>query len=146
MCFQYKCVDCNQSKYKYCEEFDDNTKKCGATVQERRPKEEQQKCRTCVTIKGAINSLRHLVFREPWLETEGLSGAPKKESWEMDNAEEDKDYDSGGEDEDGYTQEKRKTVREEAERAVVRRWRLMKQEQEQEQEAHKGKSTSGSEC
>lgn len=144
MCFQYKCVDCNQTKHKHCTKFDDNTKKCGAIVEEVLPGEKYQKCRTCVTIKGAINSLRHLVFREPWLATEGLSGAPKKESWDVDN-QEDQNYDSGGEDEDGYIQEKRKTVREEAERAVAQRWGLMKREQEQEQEAHKGQSTSGTE-
>lgn len=135
MCFQYPCIDCKQIKYHACENYDENTRKCGDGTEPIQTIRIPQKCGTCVTIRGVIHSLRVLLFREPWLATEGVAGAPKKESWEMESEQKhdwDHDYQSGGEDEDGYTQEKRKAIRGEAERAVTERWNAMKKEQEQE--------------
>jgi hypothetical protein len=133
MCFQYHCIDCKQYKYNSCKDYDENTRKCGDGTEPIQTVRTPLKCGTCVTIRGAIRSLRVLLFREPWLATEGLAGAPKKESWEEveERHDWDHDYQSGGEDEDGYTQEKRKAVREHAERAVAARWETMKKEQEQ---------------
>ncbi|KAK5047972.1 hypothetical protein LTR84_006162 [Exophiala bonariae] len=134
MCFKYHCIDCKQNKYSSCKDYDEDTRKCGDGTEPVPTIRIPQKCGTCVTIRGAIRGLRVLLFREPWLATEGLAGAPKKESWEMGVDEKhdwDHDYQSGGEDEDGYTQEKRKAIREEAERAVAARWDAMKKEQEE---------------
>ena len=41
-------------------------------------------CETCQTINGVIHKLDTLLIREPWLETEGMAGAPVREAWEME--------------------------------------------------------------
>ncbi|KEF58203.1 uncharacterized protein A1O9_06129, partial [Exophiala aquamarina CBS 119918] len=142
MCFQYKCADCKEIKLGACAHYDNNAKRCPLFGEKLPRATRRSKCYTCVTIKGVIVELRNLLYREPWLGTEGLSGAPRKESWETDNnnnnnnssSRENEEYDSGGEDPDGYTREQRKKVRREAERAVALRWGLMKAEQSEERE------------
>jgi hypothetical protein len=41
------------------------------------------RCLHCALVLGAIVKLNDLVFREPWLLTEGKGGEPKKEAWEL---------------------------------------------------------------
>ncbi|ETN46887.1 uncharacterized protein HMPREF1541_01076 [Cyphellophora europaea CBS 101466] len=55
------------------------------------------RCLNCVIVLGAIHKLRNEVVRFPWLVTEGMAGAPKKQAWEMvggDEGEEDDDDDN----------------------------------------------------
>ena len=49
------------------------------------------RCLQCALVMGTIEKLNHLVFMEPWLETEGKAGEPEKQAWEM----EEKPADSG---------------------------------------------------
>lgn len=46
------------------------------------------RCLTCITVLGAIEKMRNLVFQCPWLATEGMAGEPKKQAWELDGANE----------------------------------------------------------
>lgn len=145
MCFKYKCIDCKSNKRMCCTHYNGNTEKCEIYGAELPVGMAGIKCYTCTTIKGAIVELQILLYREPWLGTDGAGGAPKKESWEVDdnnNNKENEDYDSGGEDADGYSWEERRKVRMEAERAVALRWGLLKAEQEAE-EGTEGTSSSG---
>lgn len=110
-----------------------------------------------MTIKGVIQALRLLVFREPYLLTEGLAGAPKKEAWEEGGGEEEKkeveeveevedDDDSDGEDPDGFSKEERARVRAEAEASVMKRWGLLRAEQSAEEEPEReGEEQEGKE-
>lgn len=137
MCIQFNCLDCKQSKFKACEHYDPEASKCDLGTEDAPFLEAAYRCGTCETIKGVIRSLHLLLYKEPWLATEGAAGAPKRESWEMGSEDggETQPYDSDDDDdEDGYTEEERKAVREEAERAVALRWGLLKKEQEQEEE------------
>jgi hypothetical protein len=97
-----------------------------------------KRCKACVTIVGAIIALESLVYREPWLLTEGMASAPVKEAWELEGS---KNSDGKGsasksssdqEDAtlDGVTTEERKRMREEAEEAIMKWWRLIKEEQD----------------
>lgn len=135
MCFQYKCADCKNDKLACCAHYDNNSKKCDIYGEDLPWATSRLRCHTCVTIKGVIVELRNLLYREPWLGTEGLGGAPRKETWETndDHNKENEDYDSGGDDPDGYTREQREKVRREAERAVALRWSLMKAEPDGEE-------------
>lgn len=136
MCIQYNCLDCKQSKFKACEHYDPEASKCDLGTEGAPFLETAYRCGTCETIKGVIRSLHILLYKEPWLATEGAAGAPKRESWEMGSEDggETQPYDSDDDDEDSYTEEERKAAREEAERAVALRWGLLKKEQEQEEE------------
>lgn len=41
------------------------------------------RCHTCALLSGVNDQLRDLVFREPWLVTEGKAGEPEKQAWEL---------------------------------------------------------------
>jgi hypothetical protein len=41
------------------------------------------RCLNCIAVLGAIEKMRSLVVQQPWLATEGVAGAPKKEPWEL---------------------------------------------------------------
>jgi hypothetical protein len=41
------------------------------------------RCLNCIAVIGAIEKMRNLIFQNPWLETEGMAGEPKKEAWEL---------------------------------------------------------------
>jgi len=137
MCFKYKCYACKRPKFDYCKEYLDNylsgRRWCDIEVEEPWGFK-LKRCPPCMTITGAIKELKSLVFREPWLLTEGMAGAPEKAAWEMEE-----EVKGGGEDEedatpDGWTKEEREKIRREAEEAVMRRWGLMAAEQAAEKE------------
>ncbi|KIW35409.1 uncharacterized protein PV07_02107 [Cladophialophora immunda] len=144
MCFKYKCDACEKARYDFCQNYLQNQEErkwCDVAVEE--PWGGMLKrCHTCTTITGAIKELKALVFREPWLVTEGMAGAPEKAAWEKEGEEEEEAVggvvvvdDDDDATPDGYTKEERDRVRREAEEAVMRRWGLMRAEQAAEGEA-----------
>ncbi|EXJ70531.1 uncharacterized protein A1O5_06601 [Cladophialophora psammophila CBS 110553] len=144
MCFKYECDVCKKARYDFCEDYlrnEEDHKWCN--VEAEKPWGSLRKrCHTCYTIRGVIRELKALVFREPWLVTEGMAGAPEKAAWE--EGEEDGDGEAAGDDvvndddtPDGFTKEERDRVRREAEEAVMRRWGLMKAEQVAKEEVKK---------
>ncbi|KIW77910.1 hypothetical protein Z517_07743 [Fonsecaea pedrosoi CBS 271.37] len=144
MCFKYKCDACKKANYNFCEDYlqnEEDRKWCNVAV-ENPWGSMLKRCHSCATVIGAIKELKALVFREPWLLTEGMAGAPEKAAWEKEEEEEaagglavvDTDDDDTP---DGYTKEERDRIRWEAEEAVMRRWGLMKAEQAAEEEANK---------
>lgn len=58
--------------------FPDQTKICPGPVFANT----RMKCETCIRVKGAIEKLKSLIFRHPFLETDGLSGLEKLAVWE----------------------------------------------------------------
>lgn len=47
----------------------------------------RKKCETCIRVEGAIKKLENLVFRVPFLATDGLSGLQKLAGWERKDVE-----------------------------------------------------------
>ncbi|EXJ85417.1 hypothetical protein A1O1_05781 [Capronia coronata CBS 617.96] len=134
MCFKFQCVSCKLAMYNYCQKYIDSDQTWCNVSTETPWGSQKLCCPTCVTIKGAIQSLRALVFREPYLLTEGMAGAPKKEAWEVGPGDKEEEEDSDGGDPDGFTKEERTRVRAEAEAAVLKRWGLLRADQIAEQE------------
>jgi hypothetical protein len=140
MCFKYRCDACKKHKYDLCDSFLANCEiSCVCEIAVEEPWGHLLKrCKACVTIVGATIALEILVYREPWLLTEGMGGAPIKEAWELEGSEHSDGKSiaskSRGDQEDatpdGFTTEERNKMRNEAEEAVIRRWGLMKQEQD----------------
>jgi hypothetical protein len=140
MCFKYKCDACKRGQYDYCREFLDNYDggRRWCNVEEEEPwGHKLKRCHTCMTIVGAIQELNALVFREPWLVTEGVAGAPQKEAWELEaeDGEGVEEEDVGSDPLDGLTAEEREKLRRAAEEAVLRRWGVMAAEQAADKEA-----------
>ncbi|OCT54027.1 hypothetical protein CLCR_10981 [Cladophialophora carrionii] len=140
MCFKYKCDGCKRGKYDYCREYRENYEggRRWCNVEEEQPwGHKLKRCHTCITVVGAIKELNALVFREPWLVTEGVAGAPQKEAWELEG--EDgagvEEEDAGTDPLDGLTAGERAKRRDAAMEAVMRRWGLMAAEQAVETEA-----------
>ena len=106
-------------------DYDKSEKTCKNIVYEEPYGSQRLRCETCITIKAAVQQLNELVFREPWLLTEGMAGAPVKTGWEEDKDEKAVDDRYG----DGYTAEERERVRADAGAAVMRRWGLMRTQQ-----------------
>lgn len=131
MCYKWLCCACKQDKYDYCVEYMRSGRNwCNVTVEDPWGGWER-KCQTCELMRGAIAKLNALVTFEPWLLTEGMSGAPQKAQWEIE-AEKRPEYDSEGEDSDGWTTTQRKEIRSKAQEAVEKRWWEMKEAQEKE--------------
>ncbi|KAL2425994.1 hypothetical protein ABEF95_008750 [Exophiala dermatitidis] len=153
MCFTYCCVSCKVTKHIYCENyvFESGRTCCNNQTIETPWGSRKLCCHTCMTIKGVIHELRVLAFVEPWLLTEGMGGAPKKEAWELvgDDSNKDDDGDQDDDDEsgesDGLTREQRARMRAEAEAAVMKRWGLMRAEQaaEEKDKATESESDGG---
>ncbi|EXJ86622.1 hypothetical protein A1O3_03575 [Capronia epimyces CBS 606.96] len=140
MCFKYLCVSCKLDKHICCDDFI-NSDQTWCNVTTETPWGGQKlRCPTCETIKGVIWALEVLVFREPYLLTEGMAGAPKKGAWEEEEKRgggADADEDEWGE-LDGFTKEERERVRAEAEASVMKRWGLMRAEQSAQGEGEDG--------
>ncbi|KIX96964.1 uncharacterized protein Z520_07078 [Fonsecaea multimorphosa CBS 102226] len=148
MCYKYKCDACKKAKYDYCQDYVQNEgarNGCNAIVEEKPWGGKLKRCQACTTITGAIKELKALVFREPWLVTEGMAGAPEKAAWEKEGEEGEEEegavggvvVDDDDDTPDGYTREERARIRREAEEAVMRRWGLLRAEQAGEEEADK---------
>jgi hypothetical protein len=138
MCFCYRCDTCKKAQYEYCDDYKEKWFtgwKCCNIEHEKPWGSLRKRCRPCTTIVGAIEELKALVFREPWLETEGMAGAPEKAAWEMEG-EEVKSFDFNSKDgtPDGFSKEEREKIRRKAEEAVARRWGLLAAEQAAEKE------------
>ncbi|EXJ64534.1 hypothetical protein A1O7_00870 [Cladophialophora yegresii CBS 114405] len=139
--YDYKCDACKRGKYDYCREYLENYGggRRWCNVEQEQPwGHKLKRCHTCVTIVGVIKELNALVFREPWLVTEGVAGAPQKEAWEMegeDVAGIEEEEDAVSDPLDGLTAEERGKLRHAAMEAVMRRWSLMAAEQAAETEA-----------
>jgi len=147
MCYKYKCDACKQGKYIYCKEclknFEGGRRWCEVKV-ECPWGVELKRCHSCKTIVGAITELKALVLREPWLATEGVSGAPEKAAWEMENEEKGGDESEEDATPDGWTNEEREKIRREADEAVMHRWGLMVAEQAAENESQVGRLKTAS--
>ncbi|KAK5197539.1 hypothetical protein LTR47_002526 [Exophiala xenobiotica] len=132
MCIKFRCCECNEAKYDYCQEYIDGRLWCDTNANS--PcSEERDSCITCKTVCGAINRLNAMLEWEPWWATHGKGGEPEKPAWELEafkEAEKENIYDSEGEDSDGYTKAERKKVRTKAQEAEAKRWEeALKQEQ-----------------
>jgi hypothetical protein len=132
MCIKFRCCECNEAKYDYCQEYIDGRLWCDTNANS--PcSEERDNCITCKTVCGAINRLNAMLEWEPWWATHGKGGEPEKPAWELEafkEAEKENIYDSEGEDSDGYTKAERKKVRVKAQEAEAKRWEeALKQEQ-----------------
>ena len=42
------------------------------------------RCLSCIIVLGAIEKLHNLCVTDPYLLTEGMAGAPRKEAWELE--------------------------------------------------------------
>lgn len=131
MCIKYQCAHCKEGKTETCELWTE-IDKCNNVVREYPWGHKKLWCRTCSRVLGAINALNALVFREPWLLTEGMAGAPVLEDWEREGLEEPVvAVDSGS---DGFTKKQREEVRREAEAAFNARFEALKVAEAEEKE------------
>ena len=137
MCFKFKCRACKLPRYDYCTEWIMTDHEWCNVASETPWGSLRKRCDTCHVILGVIKELQSLVFREPWLTTEGKAGAPQSAAWEIGEEHWDEEYDSEGEDADGFTKEERRKVRQEAEAAVMKRWGVLKAEQSDKKVAEK---------
>lgn len=125
MCFVYQCFHCKKARTEICELWTEKDK-CGNMVREYPWGHKKMWCPTCFTVVGAINALNALVFREPWLLTEGMAGAPVLEDWEREGLEEPAVAEDSGSEGDGFTKKQREEVRWEAEAAFNARFEALK--------------------
>ena len=129
MCFAYRCYSCRKESWQFCKEYvESGDSTCNNITLEKPWGNKRLWCSPCVTIKAVIRKLNELVFREPWLLTDGVAGAPEKQEWEKE-----KEIVADDPYGDGFTAEQRKEVRAEAEAAVMKRWALMHAQQMEEE-------------
>ncbi|KIW15516.1 hypothetical protein PV08_05562 [Exophiala spinifera] len=132
MCYKWLCHACRQDKYDYCVEYIQSGRNwCKVTVEDPWGGWNRN-CHTCELMRGVIAKLNALVTFEPWLLTEGMCGAPKKAAWEIE-AEKRPEYDSEGEDSDGWTRTQRKEIRDKAQEAMEKRWQELKKAQSEKE-------------